>query len=351
VKFKNVISKILVALLWLSVGSGMLLLLVAAVNKKNALLCSDLIIEVNSEDDNKFIDEKDVMYLVKSFTRGKVQGERISEFDLHAIELMLEKNVWVKDAELYFDNLSVLNVAVKVRSPLARIISTENGSFYIDETGMVMPLSDKVSARVPLFTGFPEKKRWDKKDSVLIDEIKAIANCINNDPFWEAQVSQIVITEARTFEMVPVLGDHIVNIGTANDIEKKLKKLFVFYKEVLAKSGFDKYRVIDLQYAGQVVGKPKGSSPLMVDSVAFRKNVESIIEKEKLLNVIANKNTNPEKPSQNADFVEQKPINKTLSDIPKADPDPVKTTQSVFEEVKKDDKKIPKAVMPKKENN
>lgn len=345
---KKTISKIVIMLFWIGIGSGMLLLLVAAVNKKNEELCQDVMVEVNSADENKFIDEKDIKYLVKSISKGNIKGEPVSSFNLNDVESKLEKNVWIKDAELYFDNLSVLNIYVKVRSPFARIITIENGSFYIDEAGIIMPLSDKVSARVPVFTGFPEKNKWDKKDSVLLNDIRTIATYINKDPFWEAQVSQIDITAERSFELIPVLGEHVVNLGTAENIETKLKKLFVFYKEVLTKSGFDKYGRIDLQYAGQIVGKPKGASPVMVDSLKVKVNVDSILNGNKLIS----NNTNPEKPSMKNDNVDKANVNKSKSEIPNSNLNLVKATQSVFEknELKKEEKKTPKAVMPQKEN-
>ncbi len=335
---------------WVTIASGMLLLLVAAVNKKNEELCKEVYVDINSVDENKFMDEMDVKYLIKAFTKTDLKGEPVSAFDLNALESMLEKNVWINDAELYFDNLNELNIHIKVRSPLARIITTDNGSFYIDETETIMPLSDKVSARVPVFTGFPEKKNWNRADSNLIGEIKTIALSINKDPFWEAQVSQIDIIDSKTFEMIPVIGDHVVNLGSANNIDKKLKKLFIFYKEVLAKSGFDKYGRIDLQYKDQVIGKPKGASTMILDSMKYQLTFASLIEKENEKKEADIKSTNPEKPIIKSDIVEKKPINISLSDVPKTGPDPVKTTQSVFKkEELNNENKTPKAVMKKKE--
>lgn len=44
----------------------------------------------------------------------------------------------------------------------------------------------------------------------------------------------------------------------------------VFYKQVLSKTGFDKYKVIDVQYKGQVVAS-KYAGNAKVDSVQLRK--------------------------------------------------------------------------------
>ena len=69
-----------------------------------------------------------------------------------------------------------------------------------------------------------------------------------------AQVAQIDITAGKELELVPVVGNHIVKLGKAEEIDKKLNRLLLFYKNVLAKTGFDTYRTIDVQYAGQVIG-------------------------------------------------------------------------------------------------
>ena len=118
-----------------------------------------------------------------------------------------------------------------------------------------MPLSDKLTAKVPVFTGFPERKTIMKKDSLLLKDISEISQVILNDPFWMAQVSQIDITKEGLMEMIPTVGNHLIKLGNGDDIEKKLHRLYVFYKNVLSKTGFETYKVIDVQYAGQVIGE------------------------------------------------------------------------------------------------
>ena len=57
--------------------------------------------------------------------------------------------------------------------------------------------------------------------------------------------------------MIPVVGNHMVKLGNGENIEQKFNRLFIFYKQVLSKTGFDKYKTIDVQYAGQVVASKK----------------------------------------------------------------------------------------------
>ena len=67
----------------------------------------------------------------------------------------------------------MLHISVEEKEPVARIFTTAGKSFYIDNEGEKMPLSDKMSARVPVFTNFPDKKVFSTKDSILLNDIRS----------------------------------------------------------------------------------------------------------------------------------------------------------------------------------
>ncbi len=274
---KTTIRKVLFVALWVCIGGGMFVLLMAAITKKKRGHCSDYTIVLKGASGNYFINEKDVQQLLMKATKSSIKGQPVASFNLSQLEQTLEHNTWINDAELYFDNQDVLHVTVTEKEPVARIFTVAGSSFYIDNLGRKMPLSDKLSARVPVFTGFPEKKILTAADSVLLNEVRTTANFIVNDPFWMAQVAQIDITAERTFEMTPVVGNHTVKLGSGEDMDKKFHRLMVFYRQVLSKTGFDKYKMIDVQYKGQVV-VAKQVGDVKVDVVQLRKNVEKLLQ-------------------------------------------------------------------------
>lgn len=273
---KSTIKRILFVAVWLCIGGGMFILLMAAISTKKKGHCSNYFITLKGADKNLFIDQKDVEQLLKKATKGDIKGEPVVSFNLHELEQMLEHNTWIDEAELYFDNKDVLHVTVTEKEPVARIFTTENNSFYIDSIGNKIPLSDKLSARVPVFTGFPDKKKLSAKDSMLLNEVRVIANHINNDAFWQSQVAQIDITKERNFEMIPVVGNHLVKLGNGENMSQKFNRLMVFYTQVLSKTGFDKYKIIDVQYKGQVVAS-KYAGNAKIDSIQLRRNVEKLL--------------------------------------------------------------------------
>ena len=240
-------------------GSGIILLMVAAVNSRNHKTCKGYQVKINNETGGKwFIDQNDITDILTNNRTLSLKDRSVKSFDLHTIESKLRNEVWVKDAELFFDNNGILQVRVKQREPVARIFTSTGNSFYIDSTGVRLPLSEKMSVRLPVFTGFPsDAKKLKPEDRRLISSIKQLSLYLLNDPFWMAQIEQVDITPSRAFEMVPLIGNHLVEFGDGANPEKKFRRLMIFYKQVLAKSGMEKYERIKVQYDNQVIGVKK----------------------------------------------------------------------------------------------
>jgi cell division protein FtsQ len=254
----------------------MLTLLIAAMGKQKKDHCQGYVINLKGAESNFFIDEKRVEKLLKAAANGNIKGQSKASIQLQKMENLLEENVWIRDAEIYFDNKDVMHVSVTQRIPVARIFNIAGKSFYVDETSRMMPLSDEQTARVPVFTGFPSQV-ISKRDSALLDDVKNLALFIMHNSFWMAQIAQIDITEDRLFEIYPVVGNHVVRIGDATNIERKLDRLLIFYRAILSKTGFEKYAAIDVQYEGQVLGV-KGDKKAKVDSEKLKNHIEKLLK-------------------------------------------------------------------------
>jgi cell division protein FtsQ len=254
---KKNIRKVIFICSWLIAGAGVIVLLVAAMNSRNHQVCKGYDIDINGKEKGQwFVDKNDIINVLTQNKTIGIKNKKIESFDLNRLESRLEKEVWIKDAELYFDNTGVLKIKVKEREPVARIFSSMGESFYIDSTGHRLPLSDKMSTDLPVFTGFPNdgKKIKTVSDKKLVRQIKELSLFLLHDPFWMAHVSQIDITPAREFEIIPVVGNHIVEFGDATNKEEKFRRLLIFYKQVLSTTGMDKYNRIKVQYDNQVIG-------------------------------------------------------------------------------------------------
>jgi cell division protein FtsQ len=91
-----------------------------------------------------------------------------------------------------------------------------------------------------------------------------------------AQISQVDITGKRTFEMIPTIGNHVIEFGDGSNCDQKFKRLFIFYKQVLSKTGMERYARINVKYDKQVIGV-RNTYLSKTDSIRFIKSIEYLV--------------------------------------------------------------------------
>lgn len=271
-------TKIFGNILWTLLGLATVVLLGAAISLRIHKRCRGVDINITGVQNNFFIDKKEISDLLEKLCNGNPTGKILGSFNLASIENTLKKNEWIKNAELFFDNNEMLRVEVTEREPVARIFTKAGTSFYLDSTLTALPLSDKSTARVPVFSNFPSlPNSFTKADSTLLSGIKNVSSYILKDPFWMAQIDQIDITSERNFEMVPKVGNQIIVFGNADNYEEKFNELLTFYKQVASKVGWNKYSKINVQYKGQVVAVKRGSEDVIQDLLRTKQMMQTIV--------------------------------------------------------------------------
>jgi len=323
-------KKILGNILWTLLGLATVVLLGAAMILRNNKHCKGVDINISGVQNNFFIDKKEIGDLLETLCNGTLTGKTLGSFNLAAIETTLMKNEWIKNAELFFDNNEVLRVDVIEREPVARIFTNTGSSFYLDSSLARLPLSDKSTARVPVFSNFTLQQTLTKADSNLLNDVKNISSYILRDPFWMAQIDQVDITPERTFEMVPKVGNQIIVFGNANNYEEKFNNLLTFYKQVASKVGWNKYSKIDVQYKGQVVAVKRGTEDIVQDLLRTKQIMQSIV-------INAQRQANDSINNIQLDPLQDDntiPAAPQLNDIPHEQPITVKPSSTITEPVK-----------------
>jgi cell division protein FtsQ len=250
--------------MWILFGIALVVLFGAGIQSKKQQLCNDINIEISGAEKHMFIDELDVKELVNA--KGNVIGKPLYTLSLRSMESAVEQNSWVKNAEMYIDNNQILQIRIEERQPIARIFEISGNSYYIDTALVILPLSNKLTARVPVFTGVDPQ--LPKKDTSMLAQIAAMATYIVADSFFTAQIAQININAQKQFELVPAIGDHLVIFGDTTDLKARFSKLKNFYTHTWFEAGFDKYEKLDLQYRNQIVATQKGTAKMIADSAA-----------------------------------------------------------------------------------
>ena len=346
-KGKTIIQNILLVTAWLLVGSAMVILLAAANRRQKKQLCNQVVISIKGIGNKPYIDKDNILQQLQG-SKNILINRQITEINLAQLERKLEKEAWIRDADLYFDSKNVLHVIVSEREPIARVFTTSGASFYIDSAGRKMLLLDNTSFRLPVITNFSAARKLSRKDSLLLKELTSIVQYISGHTFWNSQIAQVDITPTRKFELIPLVGNHVIRIGNSEQLEEKLAKLMIYYKQVAAKAGFDKYKVLDVQYKNQVLAIKKNNYSA-IDSIQLQKNIKELMERTRLLaledslmvikpdNLLVSNDTVTEK------YVEKKQIPKPVQPVSNLLKTKSKPSEQTTVKQKEDSK--PKAVM------
>lgn len=243
--------------LWTVLVIALLVSLSFVADEQKQMRCQSLDVAILPESGTYFITRDDV---VREITGGRGEavllGEPVVLFNVGELEDALELNPFVQEAEVFIDIEGNLRVDVTQRRPIVRIMRQDGSGYYIDEFGIKMPLSDSFTAHVPIATGNIYEKMEHTKDTVFSKvgrDIYKLAVYLDKNPFWKAMVDQVEITAKSELVFIPKIADHKVVLGDATNLEQKLAHLKVFYKKGLNKLGWDKYKVINLKYTGQIV--------------------------------------------------------------------------------------------------
>jgi cell division protein FtsQ len=89
--------------------------------------------------------------------------------------------------------------------------------------------------------------------NTILRDVYHFVNYIKKDDFWSAQIDQVYIDGRNRVSLVPRAGSHVINLGTFENYEGKLRNLSAFYEKVLSEVGWDRYSSISLEYRDQVV--------------------------------------------------------------------------------------------------
>lgn len=229
------------------------LLIAATISQRNDTVAN---LKFNMDlDGHAVITQEEISTLLLQDPATNYQQIPVKDLNLAQIEATLEANPWIRNAEVFINNKNELELDIQQNIPAARIFTKSGETFYIDEYCITLPAAVSFPYPTPVFTNVPFL--GDDEISVqLKKKIAYLGHAIGSDTFWNAQVTQINMTDRLEFEMVTLMGDHIVKLGDTNQLADKLNNLMIFYKEGLQKLGWNRYDVVDVRYAGQVVASP-----------------------------------------------------------------------------------------------
>jgi cell division protein FtsQ len=205
-------------------------------------------------DSSFLIEEEDILVELDRGLGYPVIGQSFKTIDLARIESLLEKNPFVKDAEVFIDSRNELGIKILQRKPIVRVISNRGEQYYLDEDGNKLPLSKHFAVNIVTATGeYPPFSPEFLTENNALHDLFNLCTELEKDPFLKSMIVQVHANVKKEFTLVPLIGDQKIIFGEFDDSMKKWKKLKVFYKEAMPFVGWRKYRNLDLRFRNQIV--------------------------------------------------------------------------------------------------
>lgn len=237
-----------------------LVLAVTAFNKPDdtAKVCTKVSIDIADKSSNGFIDAKEIKHRLE-LQQLYPLGKPMRYVDARKIEETLKTSPFVNTAECFKTQDGHVNVSITQRMPIARIKAVNNDDYYIDDKDCIMPNSHYTSDLI-IATG--NINRW-----FATNYIAQLSKSLMSSDLWRNQIEQINVLPDHSIELVPRVGNHIVNIGRLPEVKnkmernkaiddyvkKQLNRLEKFYKYGLSQAGWNKYSYINLEFSNQII--------------------------------------------------------------------------------------------------
>ncbi len=216
------------------------------------VLCKRIDVVLSDTVRSGFVSDADIRAMFRS--EGlQLQGYPMREINTRELERLLEKNPYIKWAEVSTDVSGRMEIRLEQRVPLIRFMPEGKAGFYLDTEGEILPLSDQFVPHIFLVTGNIKKEdasTWARKQ---LEEIHCFCTYVSEHPFWNEQIVQLYVNRKGEYELIPRVGAHQILMGSMDHWELKLRNLELLYQQGLSSYGWNSYRTINLKYTNQVI--------------------------------------------------------------------------------------------------
>lgn len=194
-------------------------------------------------DDYPFLNETMVNNLLIQNFQGssKVEKEKV---DLKKLENLLNVNKYVDNSEVFCSIDGVLNAKIKQKKPIVRVIN-ENGSYYLDDKGDKVPLSENFTPRVPVYFG--------KINENELKSLVGVFSFIDQDEMLKHNIVDITKTQKGNIVFSVREYEYKVIFGTEANMETKFKNYKAFLQHATKDTLIKKYKTVNLIFTEQVI--------------------------------------------------------------------------------------------------
>lgn len=204
-----------------------------------------------AENSPRIVGEEELAGLIGQLDAGLL-NRNLYAINTDQIERKLEKISTVRNAEVYrvfrVENYQLkgkLAIEIEQREPMFRILSAGD-DYYMDREGVRIDSNGAFTAPVLVVTG-------ELSEEFAGGRLVPLISFIDQDDFWKTQIQQINVVNEEELQMVPLVGDQLVEFGEPEGYRNKLRNLKALYEQGFLETGWSRYNTINLKFENQIV--------------------------------------------------------------------------------------------------
>jgi|TARA_B100001971_G_C18133646_1_gene506273 cell division protein FtsQ len=245
---------------------GLLTLTGFIVNYNKSNQVSDIEVNIYRNSELGFLNSGEILHELNRIKNLPLNPEVvdsliINKLETDKIENVLTNNPYIDEVDSYFTVDGRLLINIKEKEPIIRIYDSGNEGFYIDNNGDIFPISRQFAPRVIIANGYIKDKITNFNSNItdsiysssFLQELFYLTQLINQNELLKAQINQIYVNSKGEYDLIPELGNHLVQFGTFDNAQIKLRNLDAYYRKSLKTDDWDIYKTINLTYKDQIV--------------------------------------------------------------------------------------------------
>ncbi len=194
----------------------------------------------------------------------KAPGMALANINTQTIRRHLLDLDKIEDVEVVRLTDGTIRIKATPIIPVARIFDSGE-SYYINRAGKRVSADARYHKDVPVIEG-----HFESNDSTFTPaSLLPLLSYISNDSVWNAYISMIKVKSPNDIILIPVIREHVINIGAPNNFDDKFARLKKFYSEVLPLQGWEKYDTLTLKWNGQLVASKRRRAPQRVETIKY----------------------------------------------------------------------------------
>jgi hypothetical protein len=254
------VKKVLSIFVWSLTGIGLILLFVFSRSSYLNTPLKDINISIERKHEKGFVKKSIMLDNVKKLCDAD-HNKTIGQIDLVKIDEILENNPWTESSSAYVDLDGTLNVVIKEYEAVMRAYNNVGNSVYLTENGKILPDNVIYTPRVLIASGnlsFPKTTQTVSiHDSIFhqsgLTDIYQIYKEIEKDAFLKACIGQVYRMGNKEYEITLNQSETRVILGDTSNLNDKLLRLKLFYKQKGGTEELAQIRKINLKYKNQIV--------------------------------------------------------------------------------------------------